>query len=32
MDNKPILYSYFLKTADVLLAEYNRSKEQNRTA
>ncbi len=29
MNNKPILYSYFQKTADVLLAEYNRSKEQN---
>ena len=29
MANKPILYSYFQKTAKVLLSEYNRSKEQN---
>lgn len=29
VNNKPILYSYFKKTADVLLAEYNRSKEQS---
>lgn len=32
MSNKPILYSYFKKTADVLLSEYNRSKEQNTSA
>lgn len=29
MGNKPILYSYFKKTADLLLSEYERSKEQN---
>lgn len=29
MANKLILYSYFQKTAKVLLSEYNRSKEQN---
>ena len=32
MNNKPILYPYFQKTAEVLLAEYNRSKEQNASA
>jgi len=29
MNNKPILYSYFKKSADILLSEYNRSKEQS---
>ncbi len=28
MKDKPVLYSYFRKTANVLLAEYERSKEQ----
>jgi len=28
MSDKPILYPYFQKTAEVLLAEYERSKEQ----
>lgn len=32
MADKPILYSYFKKTADVLLAEFERSKEQNASA
>jgi len=29
MTDKPILYPYFQRTAEVLLAEYERSKEQN---
>ena len=32
MNKKPVLYSYFQKTAELLLAEYNRSKEQNASA
>lgn len=32
MSDKPILYQYFKKTAVVLLAEYDRSKEQNSSA